>query len=130
LYQDKTSIGLIALSKPASFQRDRFDPLRTRKELMMIIDNQARRLLRSAAFSAALLLMAASPALADPQEYALMNSRPAAAAVVNTLPPVELRNAPKPDADFLFSSRTWDALGGSSPTVRQTEALGVPASGP
>jgi|HubBroStandDraft_1064217.scaffolds.fasta_scaffold619106_2 hypothetical protein len=96
----------------------------------MIIDNQARRLLRSAAFSAALLLMAASPALADPQEYALMNSRPAAAAVVNTLPPVELRNAPKPDADFLFSSRTWDALGGSSPTVRQTEALGVPASGP
>ena len=75
----------------------------------MITDKQARQLLHGAAFSAALLLMAAPAALADPQGYGFANPRPVASAAVNALPSVELDNPPKPDADFLSSTSTWDA---------------------
>ena len=56
---------------------------------------QTQRLLRGAALSAAMLMLAASVALAEPREYGLVDP--------NTLPQVELSNPPKPDADFLSS---------------------------
>jgi hypothetical protein len=75
----------------------------------MITDKQTQRLPRGVALSAALLLMAAPAALADPQGYGFANPRPVASAAVNALPSVELDNPPKPDADFLSSTSTWDA---------------------
>ena len=56
---------------------------------------QTKWLLRGAALSAAMLMLAASVALADPREYGLVDP--------NTVPPMELSNAPKPGADFLSS---------------------------
>jgi hypothetical protein len=59
-------------------------------------------MLQSAAFSAALLLVAAPAALAAPQGYSAALGAPAAPAVLNTPMPA-LSNAPKPDACFLSS---------------------------
>ena len=56
---------------------------------------QTKWLLRCTALAAAMLMLAASVALADPRECRLVDP--------NTLPPVELSNPPKPDADFLSS---------------------------
>jgi len=71
--------------------------------------SQARRLLRSAAFSAAILLTAAPVALADPQGYQSMDVQPTAPATM-TMPTSELHNAPAPGAEFLSSPEAWEAL--------------------
>jgi hypothetical protein len=73
----------------------------------MITDNQTRRLLRGAALSAALLLMAAPAALADPQGYRSMDFSSTAPAIVNRDIPLPSRNAPKPDACWLSSHETF-----------------------
>jgi hypothetical protein len=65
----------------------------------MTTRNQTRRMLQSAAFFAALLLVAAPAALAAPQGYSAALGAPA---VVNTPMPA-LSNAPKPDVCFLSS---------------------------
>lgn len=73
----------------------------------MITDNQARRLLRGAALSAALLLMVAPAALADPRGYRSMDFSPTAPAIVNPDIAPPSRNAPKPDACWLSSPETF-----------------------
>ncbi|SRR5258707_9749187 len=90
--------------------------------------SQARRLLRSAAFSAAILLTAAPAALADPQAYLSMGVQPTAPATVAT-PSSELHNAPAPDAEFLSSPEAWGDLAGPSQMARQPEALSGKESG-
>ena len=65
----------------------------------MTTRKQTQRLLQGAAFSAALLLVAAPAALADPGGLPSTNFEHAAS-VVNTPMPA-LSNAPKPDACFL-----------------------------
>ena len=69
----------------------------------MTTRKQTQRLLQGAAFSAALLLVAAPAALADPAGLPSTNFEQAAPAVMNTPMPA-LSNAPKPDACFLVSS--------------------------
>jgi hypothetical protein len=71
--------------------------------------SQARRLLRSAAFSAAILLTATPVALADPQGYQSMDVQPTAPATME-MPTPELHNAPAPGAEFLSSPEAWEAL--------------------
>ena len=90
--------------------------------------SQARRLLRSAAFSAAILLTAAPVALADPQGYQSMDVQATAPATVE-IPTPELHNAPAPDAEFLSSPEAWDDLAGPSQMARQPEALSGQESG-
>jgi hypothetical protein len=90
--------------------------------------SQARQLLRSAAFSAVILLAAAPTALADPQGYLSMRVQPTASATVET-PTPELHNAPAPDAEFLSSPEAWDDLAGPSQMARQPEALSGQESG-
>ena len=60
---------------------------------------QTKWLLRGAGPSAAMLMLAASVALAGPREYGLVDP--------NTLPPVELSTPPKPDADFFSSPEVF-----------------------
>lgn len=81
----------------------------------MITNNQTRRLLRAAALSAVLLLMAAPAALADPQGYELPNPRPVASVLGNTPSSVELSNAPKPDACWLSSSKAFADIAARRP---------------
>jgi hypothetical protein len=83
---------------------------------MMITDNQAQRLVRSAALSAALLLMAAPIALADSQGYGSTDFRP----IANTDVAPASGNAPKPDACYLSSTHAFDARESAPQTARRT----------
>ena len=69
----------------------------------MTTRTQMNRILQGVALSAALLLVAAPAALADPAGLPSANFEHATPAVVNTPMPA-LSNAPKPDACFLVSS--------------------------
>ena len=79
--------------------------------------SQVRRLLHTAAFSAAILLTAVPAALADPQAYLSTGGQPTAPATV------ELQNAPAPDAEFLSSPEAWEDLANPSQMPREPEGF-------
>src|SRR5258708_2206057 len=82
--------------------------------------SQTRVLLRSAAVSAAIFLMAVPAALADPAGSASMDLAATTQATVSTLPPPS--NAPKPGASFLSDDHAFDELDNSS---RSAPAFGL-----
>lgn len=74
--------------------------------------SQTRVLLRNAAISAAIFLMAVPAALADPAGSASMDLTVTTPATASALPP--LSNAPKPGASFLSDDHAFDELDSSS----------------
>jgi hypothetical protein len=95
----------------------------------MTTGNQTRRLLQSAAFSVALLLVTAPAALADPGGLPTRDLGHTPVASMNTDVPSLAQNAPKPDGDFLSCHSAWHAPGGPSWTRRGSEALDDRAPG-
>ena len=95
----------------------------------MTTGNQTRRLLQSAAFSVALLLVTAPAALAHPGRLPSRDLGHTAVAIMNTDVLSLEQNAPKPDGDFLSCHSAWHAPGGSSWTRRGSEALDDRAPG-
>jgi hypothetical protein len=89
----------------------------------MTIDNQARQLLLGAALCGVLLLMATPAAQADPLGNAFANPRPVTPVLVNSLPQVELGNAPKPEACFLSVPKAWADFATQRP---HTPAASIP----
>ena len=82
--------------------------------------SHAQVLLRSAAISAVIFLMAVPAALADPAGSASTDLTVTTPATVSTLPP--LSNAPKPGASFLSDDHAFDELDSSS---RSAPAFGL-----